>query len=137
MCTIIPKRVQNRPKTAKKDITVYKSGRSGISIDNMLAQYQAFNYERDKVNYTEFTFDPIQIICSDEVEHKYYLGLENKGVKIVAVGQGFHSFKESYRLKLHKGCPALFIIPKGSLYYENECGNLVSNRIIFKKFLKS
>lgn len=133
MCTIIKKTQFNRPKIAKKDITVYKCGNISYNGHNFISNCEGFLYIPEVLNEEQFTYDDDNSV-SDEIEMDYL----RTGIPVKYVIEGFHSFKSVQRMRdggNDSETDAKFIIPKGAKYYENECGNLVSNQIIFKKFI--
>lgn len=129
-------------KVAKRDITVYKLG--FISENNFISLYQDYIYEIKKIN--------------KEIELKpdlfYKDGLGDNG----AIYKGYHSYVyismpysglDSYCRIIYLGKKphcirllnlyyvAAFIIPKGSEYYENSKGEIVSSNIIYTgKYVK-
>lgn len=133
MCTIIPKHQIRRPKTAKKDIVVYKGcdqimGYSGGTT--VRSHYEFFRYEKDVLNTTTLTYYAEFYSASDSVEGAYRDSLFHPAVVI----QGFHSLLTPDRRRLCGWAVLLceFVIPKGSKYHVNPCGNVVSDQIIFK-----
>ena len=135
MCTIIPKTSVNRPKTAKKDIVVYK-GCDRIwgddKYDKVSAHYQSFTYIKDKLNTTKLHYSLSENCASDAIEGDYKDSLDN----YVAITRGFHAFCKLDPIRLRWcGVTCEFVIPKGSKYHVNPVGNIVSNQIIFKKIL--
>ncbi len=129
-------------KIAKRDITVYKLGR--ISENNFISLYLNYTYEIKKINK--------EIKLKPDMFYEY--GLENKG----AIYKGYHSYiyismpysglelcsraiylgKRLYYISLcNPYYVAVFIIPKGSEYYENSKGEIVSSNIIYTgKYVK-
>lgn len=130
MCLITE---QFKPKTARKDITCYKV----LTEDFRNATYfgKTFEYFLD-VEY-ETTLLQSDAPCyfdtdADYYGNKFFGSLDTLVQKKIlnAIGQGFHSFEYipyDYVLANSKICK--FIIPKGSLYYENAVGMYVSNKI--------
>lgn len=139
MCLVVHRDTQK--KIAEKDITVYKELRH-IYENVVSACYQDFNYRLEKLYKTEITKEtPNEVIhtcfdCKDaEVLMKAYGDSWRINENLVSYAQGFHSalaqdrFKELayYNSSIYK-C----VIPKGSEYYENLSGLIVSNQIIIK-----
>jgi len=143
MCTAILIADAKVPKVAIADMIVYKVG---MKIDpkernekyRFRTPYQFTVYEPDKLAKAAMRFIK-EGGFSDDTERNYVL--ENGRYKAFAyVREGIHSFTNVERAKKHINRDAYFyigefIIPKGSKYYENACGNIVSNKIIFKQFL--
>lgn len=129
-------------KIAKRDITVYKLG--FISENNFISLYLNYTYEIKKINK--------EIKLKPDMFYEY--GLENKG----AIYKGYHSYtdismpysclglisrtiylgKLPFTILLNNNhYVAAFIIPKGSEYYENSKGEIVSSNIIYTgKYVK-
>lgn len=130
MCTIILK--NQKPIEATEDITVYKSlvYKKEIGYSSI---YEGFSYKKDVLYETKFTYTS-NLRASDEIEAKYRDSLNEN--LLLAVEHGFHSLKNLERRRLRYNVICIFIIPKGTMYYENPCGNIVSNKIILKGSLK-
>lgn len=130
MCTIITTRQKEYPKTATKDIEVYKCGYN--KNDNLFhSPCKVFEYVKDKLYETEFTYDNEES-WYDNIEGNYANSISNP----VFVAEGFHAFvKVKQCRKISDTYWAKFIIPKGAKYYQNPTGCIVSNKIIFKKFI--
>lgn len=133
-------------KTAKNDIVVYKLGY--VTEEGFSSLYQNYIYVPREIN-TEVKIRPF--IHNYNI---YKLEKEQYGI----VYEGYHSYKEitmpyselyidSRMVHLGKTVDrislfnlyhiATFIIPKGSEYYENEDGELVSSNIIYTgKYIK-
>jgi hypothetical protein len=136
MCTIIPRYLKNRPKTAKKDIVVYKGGYIyDLSKKSFITPYMDFIYEKDILYKEELTYDSHDLAGYDDVEGAYRICLPHP----LAVVKGFHSLSTLDKKRLngyrYDRIFGEFVIPKGSKYFINPCGNVVSNQIVFKKFL--
>lgn len=121
-------------KVAKRDFYVYKIGRA--SDKGFKSLYQNFIYEPKEIN-KKVELNPIQFF-KDESSYVIY--------------EGYHSYKDitmpysglrSYYRTIYLGkiaedirlyniySIATFIIPKGSEYYENDGGEIVSSNIIY------
>lgn len=137
MCLVVHRDTQK--KIAEEDITVYKELRH-IYENVVSACYQDFNYTLEKLYKTEITKEtPNEIIhtCFDYKDSvvlmEAYGDFWRTNVDLVSYAQGFHSasdqnrFKVSYYTSIYE-C----VIPKGSEYYENLSGLIVSNQIIIK-----
>lgn len=139
MCTLIRKAQKHHPRTAKADIVVYKTGELNYSDedydpDEFKSRFRGFVYKKDVVYEGGFTYD-IETLVSDDVENVYRHTL--KPEDRVYVSEGFHSFITRERaLEPHSDLlVAEFIIPQGAKYYRNDCGNVVSNKIMFRRYL--
>jgi hypothetical protein len=148
MCTVIPKRNKNKPLMAKKDIEVFKVGYVKCEkteypqeINECISPFTDFKYIRGEL-YEETLSFTSYIAYFDAIEGEYARKLKQPAF----VAKGFHSLKkfDTERLHLTKAWNRIylkagylsFIIPKGSLYYSNNAGCMVSNRIIFNKFIQ-
>lgn len=135
MCTVITINQKPRPRTAKVDIVVYKKGnRYHYDSSEFRSEYLNFLYKPDELRKTEFEFTN-ETCVNDSVEDNYRDTIPER--KRVYISKGFHSYATYERAKKgFNSCAfAEFIIPKGAKYYLNGCGNIVSNQIIFKKFI--
>ena len=108
MCLHIDKRYHPRkkPLIAKKDIPVWK-----YVIPIAPAKYNSF--------FWNFTY-----------ERGYEYSIINKkpfGIIGWVIDRGFHSYNHRNNINYHW---IRFYIPKGSLYYIGQYGDIVSNRIV-------
>jgi hypothetical protein len=141
MCTIIPEHLKDEPCIAEKDIVVYKSCLKSLKDPrHAISVYRGFRYVKDVANEVEMVFFkdeeyPNDLTCFDDTEFEYLQELTHP----IAITSGFHSLikcNAKRLLEFYKNryiCE--FLIPKGAKYFINPCGNVVSNQIIFKKFL--
>lgn len=140
MCTVITKQMEGNPLIAKKDIKVYKIGTRYTPLEGyskFISLYQNFIYSPEHLFQTKFIYI-YDGQTSDMKESDYMDTIEEQDR--VFVTRGFHSYISKTRgigssrtgSRTEIG---LFIIPKGALYYVNGSDNVVSNQIIFKKFL--
>lgn len=97
---------------AMKDIVVYKNAAEGITKDYFKSNFRNFSYEKGKLN------EEIELKIDTE-----FLDGE--------IHEGYHSFI-SYP---HEDCfyvSGIFVIPKGSTYYENKRSNQrVSSQLVY------
>ena len=111
-----------KPQIAEIDIECYKYTEHTFYCgkDAFESDVYRFSYERDKIH------GPVNI----ELQSKYCK--DN-----MLIEYGFHSNSEKPNAWYPGGCTqALFVIPKGSLYYHNFVDKeYVSNQIIFKRLL--
>ncbi len=136
---------QKTPLIAEEDMVVYKLLRS-----NLTSIFYNFKYVIDKFEKTKIKTDTSKWwinFCS--VQSKFLLekyGINDKfheEKRLICYTNGFHSIKtieltEIVEKEFDNGSYYIhkFIIPKGSEYYEDECGFLVSNQIILKEQIK-
>ena len=111
-----------RAKTAKKDIEVYKH------VERIINPKTKKFYKTRCRPFYHSVYDSKLVYIKNKLNKTEMVktNLTNR----IEINEGFHSEKGK------RGSNALFIIPKGSKYYENKY-EYVSNQIIFKRFLKS
>jgi hypothetical protein len=155
MCLITQQLV---PNIAENDITVYKF------LKKLEKHYESFLYTKFKYfpgvlvttvirESTDLNFyDPISRIKYDEIIKKMNLShgasraghhARDQGM-IKSLGSGFHSFRAERKgdskpnVNLKKRYISLVecTIPKGSLYYEDATGLIVSNQLIVNKSVR-
>ena len=139
MCLVVHRDTQK--KIAEEDIIVYKELRH-IYENVVSACYQDFNYILEKLYKTEITKEtPNEVIhtcfdCKDaEVLMKAYGDSWRINEDLISYAQGFHSAMSQDRFKelsYYNSSIYECVIPKGSEYYENLSGLIVSNQIIIK-----
>ena len=138
MCLITE---QKTPLIAEKDMVVYK-----VMETNLCSFFQYFPYEIDKLFETEIKHndETIWTACcsldSDYLMQKYKVDCvrDLKGhPKLICLKYGFSSCKS---IKVaseinhgYRGTIYRCIIPKGSEYYKDKVGFIISNKIIIKK----
>lgn len=139
MCLITE---QKRPFTATEDMAIYK-----LFENKMYSPLMGFKYEEGKVYKTALRRG--DKTCFDNIDQNY---LENEygrywqnfvGGKIKSIGRGYHGALK--RKRLYSGEKYLnygriirkVIIPKGSKYYLDATGLIVSNQIILPLNKKS
>ena len=138
MCWIGTEAIQ---KIAEKDFYVYKIGRvlgNGIFVSYI----KNFDYIPKFRNRIIFLM--VQIPCRDtcviqEGYHSYkWIAIDNTNLHERCLYLGNYNLALKENLSLYKHCCiATFIIPKGSVYYENEFGGIVSSEIIYTgKYIK-
>lgn len=127
-------------KIAERDFYVYKLGRA--SDEGFCSLYQNFIYKPKEIN-KKVELYPIQFFL-DESSCVIYEGYHSyKDIAMPYSGLGFY-YRTIYlgkiaeEIKLHNIYSiATFIIPKGSEYYENDEGEIVSSNIIYTgKYVK-
>jgi len=149
MCLITE---QKKAKIAEEDITVYKE--VIIGDEKCMSPIHGFEYKFNKL-YTSATLRPKSIIglrfADDFSIHDirtgvYYFSdkkvniaggevvIDNKCCDYVVISKGFHAYTNFERDKdINVKC----IIPKGSEYFEDATGLIVSNQIIIKEIIKN
>ena len=137
MCTIITREQSKKPDVATENITVYKFGRK-TRVGNFVSPYLDYMYQQDIIKSTKMTYSDYDGNgASDTVESLWAyanIPIENK----IWVMEGFHAFTTLNRILDHYPAYktiAEFIIPQGALYHRNGADNIVSNQIVFKKFI--
>lgn len=133
-------------KTAKNDIVVYKVGY--MSEKGFLSLYLNYTYVPKEVN-KEIKIDPFiynygeykpkkERSCSIYTGYHSYKEISAPYSELSILSRLVHFGRTVNRIGLfNRYYVATFIIPKGSEYYENEDGELVSSNIIYTgKYLK-
>jgi hypothetical protein len=137
MCTVIPLRKMNKPSIAKEDIVVYKAGLDSLEGNQFVSPFQSFKYELGKTYNVNFDYNNSDV-AFDNKETKYKWKLTNS---YAMVRSGFHALTTLDKKRFNKGSRVYatfgkFIIPKGSNYFKNSAGCIVSETIIFKEFIE-
>lgn len=134
MCLITD---QKKPKIAEEDMTVYKILLK--SMGTYSTMFELFKYDLN-VLYETTIKKSSDISCLDDIDEdalKKTFGQWKKNPKLIAYGQGYHSAYEAERLKSlaneFDGVIMECVIPKGSKYYDNISGLVVSNQLIVVK----
>lgn len=146
MCTIIRSEQVNYPLIATEDIEVVKCCNATEDRSIVKSLFQDMVYYSGHLCEAEFSFDrdTYNGLVSDHPEDNYRNSLEKDNIPATFVITGFHSYESLERAKIgiedrlfqYSSSCCLFIIPRGALYYKNEVGNIVSNKIIFKEIIK-
>lgn len=137
MCLVT---TQKKQYYTKKDMVVYKEVR--FYDDNVVkSPYEYFFYEIGKLYETKFSFLNYGY-CYDVIAEYDFDEIRINRIPFKIIAEGFHSFSNIDRIPLHlKMPPALdypvrlyeCVIPKGSQYFKDRTGLIVSNKIIIKK----
>jgi hypothetical protein len=131
---VIELRKKGHPKTAKTGIEVFKDCEVYDFVDpNKAEAWNGFVYERGILYKTKFTYTTERGV-SDSVEMEYYEKLIAHSIPIAFIAEGFHSYNNIEMYPRNIGKDSLYhkyLIPKGSKYYENDAGCVVSDAIIF------
>lgn len=125
MCYIGINKSEQTPIIAKKDIIVVKRLWKKNSKYN--SEYKHFNYTREIIP------DSIKLVPKTEGYNYQYS---------LFICEGYHSwdkdlfknpFNDFKKIKVGSNtlCYCLFMIPKGTKYYKNECNEIVSELIVF------
>ena len=123
-------------KIAERDFYVYKIGK--IVWNNIfISDIRGYNYAPKCLNRIVPLFGGNYII--DKGYHSYkWVALEDTypNERCLCLGNYNPALKEN--ISLYKGCCiATFIVPKGSEYFENKYGHIVSSEIIYTgKYLR-
>jgi hypothetical protein len=120
-----------KPIEATEDLEVFKVVVAYNEKENWCRSiYKSFYYIFDKLYQTE-TEESIEGVLFDDLDRIAH-GFDESKTKFIT--KGFHSANTKQRLKNHAICLhqkiVKCIIPKGSMYYINETGCIVSNQII-------
>lgn len=138
MCWVSAKAIQ---KIAEKDFYVYKIGR--VPGDNIFVSHlKNFDYISENRNRKVPLI--VQCPCRDiyvvqQGYHSYkWIAFDdtNPRERCLYLGNYGNALKENLSLYKHC-CIGTFIIPKGTKYFENEYGHIVSSEIIYTgKYLR-
>lgn len=151
MCTCIKLKDWENQSVATEDIMVYKK----VSIHNekVYAYFEKLLYVPDELQMEVFQLGDNNEGCLDNVESSWKYSLIEPYVMIT---EGFHSLLDLENMVKRIGLfystssedfkkdrifydeytrAALFIIPKGAKYMQNDVGCVVSNQIIFKHLI--
>lgn len=133
---------KNDLRYAVKDVTVYKVFLKPFSMDNaetLYSPFQKFGYKKGVVYQTDFGFQRIKHIISyvGDSNIKISLTTNEEFIDFSKIIQGFHSYiSKKYMLKYWSGSGFYTyvecIIPKGSWYYINSSGEVVSDHLMLK-----
>ena len=121
-------------QVAEKDVEVYKIG---LGYDNrFIGEFQNFSYKKGVINKglvlrETHWMDSISIEEGDHSYKRVSTEFISGRTRYIYLGYRLHYYPYGiYDL-------ATFIIPKGSIYYENICGEIVSSNIIYTgKYIK-
>jgi len=125
-----------KPKIAKYDFEVYKKLHEYNST-KATSIYQDFIYNLNELYKTEiketiYRSNADEIDCQWEIDNNHSATPE----KIYWYGEGFHAATTKDRLKTHDGNLYLCRIPKGSKYFLDPTGLIISDQIIIEKKTK-
>lgn len=132
MCFIITKDTKG-PYIAEEDIICYKTGGSESTTSKFESMIQKFIYHKDEINDT-IRLKPKKIVTS--AIEKRFLGIRYcKYIKDKGIFEGYHAFKNYVKpiTSIHYNI-GKFIIPKNSIYFEDEI-QYVSSDIIYKNLI--
>jgi len=139
MCTaILKKEYAKGPKIAKADMVVYKV--TDVNFENIFgSKFRDYTYRPNELHTATFSIG--EEVSSDDVEYNYIMSFKQRHNAFNFISTGLHAYISIARIKMNwynirRLGIGRFIIPKGAQYYKNACGNIVSNQIIFKEFVK-
>lgn len=123
---------QLKPFTAKKDIHVFKLVCKLLFSDDFRSPFQSFIYTVNEFNRTELLFSK-SVSSFDPIATSDRDSMASNGIKFITISSGFHAISTKLRVKTTNISELTLIdaiIPKGSLYYKDNTGLIVSNQII-------
>ena len=135
MCLITE---QKEPFTADKDIPVWKLvGQFHNYFMNCLYYGSCINYRVGETYTTKMEKSNSNPLAADEASWNRYFGTGISLVGFTKIRKGFHSCNSLERVimfdkgHIRDGLPVYLecIIPKGGLYYQDDTGLLVSDKI--------
>jgi hypothetical protein len=142
MCTVIRKEQWGHPQIAEEDFVMYKQGiKEEKNPTTFKCRYQNFRYIPDRLYKTDIT-EAVDDRCVSDYDEDIYRDEIPKSERFY-IELGFHSFATFERARVRFNSErellskAEFIVPKGAEYYKNGANNIVSNQIVFKKFINN
>lgn len=124
--------VKSSPSIAHRDMICYK-----VLDENMCSWIRGFKYSINKVYETELG------LLHDDPGKIYFTSLNKRiyNKDVYCISKGFHSYQRNTKrisrayVARYTRIPCVFrcIIPKGSLYYKNQWGEYVSDKIMIKE----
>ena len=132
MCLITK---QKKPIKIRKDRTVYKILEM-IDGDMYSAYHGMHRYVKGRLYCQEMNANNISYNVFDSIASEAYPNWRTKNY--THVHQGLHAVKYRGRIRgemFENEYIVEFLIPKGSLIYEDKTGLIVSNQIIMEKIL--
>ena len=118
------------PRMAKKDIVVFKNFDCEFE-DGLLSPYQGHVYQRYELNITNMVADNKFSTYMGYAVLNAYPDCTEYNNPYTHVHEGFHAYTNlDYSRRYSTGLTTKCIIPKGSLYYKDKTGLIVSNQII-------
>jgi hypothetical protein len=132
MCLIL--RRDEISSIAEEDIIVYKLMCEANSV-TVKSPYLHYEYIFNKL-YKTIIKETDDFCYFDTIDEYYYQNL-NEDVELKSLSEGFHSALTINRLLNINGTTDYpiykCIIPKGSVYFKDETGLIISNQIIITK----
>jgi len=121
---------------AEEDMTVYKMLRETENPSIVSSIFQSFYYDLDRLYTTEIKkskdFCPYDEKDVEYLKSKYSFDWTLSINELMSIGQGFHSALDKKRFMDDSHPVFECTIPKGSIFYKNATGLIVSNQIIIK-----
>lgn len=130
MCWVGTNDEELTPKIAEDNIPVEKIVMLGTNFDNEECWYSAYFSKEYELNTTYKTDDMFLFVCVVEKGFHSYKGVRiviNKEIESIYIYSKMNCKLDSWHI-----CSTAImscIIPKGSIYYENRHGEIVSNTI--------
>lgn len=124
------RKIERYKKTARQNLTVYK-------------------YTEEPIGYKRKYFfgligPKLTVITSESWRYKYILGRKNPKISITVdsdeiswyIQEGYHSLKYPPAINARRYTILKCTIPKGTTYYENSSGEIVSEELIITEIIK-
>lgn len=117
---------QIKPKVLKKDLIVFKAVHE--NNEEVVSRYYRFTWKKGVLEETEMKTLRCHFQCAEKFDDVVYQTYVYKKGLFTEVSEGFHAFKTKARypyVTIRE-----FLIPKGSLYFEDKSGLIVSNQMM-------
>ena len=132
---------QKEPLVAQEDMVVYK-GLTALEDNKAGSIYESFSYILGQLYTTEMqqdddwcAADTPSVRWLDNNYPNWHRGEEKE--HLICIGPGYHSSLTERRISYHRKSDSIYqcTIPKGSLYYTDPTGLIVSNQIIINHII--
>jgi len=119
---------QIKPKTMKKDLIVWKSVKLDWSDRNKAySRYYEFEWTRGVIYEKDLVKTRSTWKEAEKYDYVVWVAYPDQTGKFTSVSEGFHACKQERR----GGAWDRFLIPKGALYFEDESGLIVANKMMY------
>lgn len=125
---------QTEPKVMENDLIVYKIVARDLMSGEAIVEYQSYYHyylwKKGVLKETKMVTGSYQWCDCEKFDSETHDAYPDKSGKFTEVSEGFHAFKTKKRAGYSGVFLKQFLIPKGSLYYEDESGMIVSNQMM-------
>ena len=128
---------KNIKHKAKRNITVYKIV-NNCSGSGIRSYFQRYEWEIGKIHLSKFKIILLSQNCRNYIKIREGLHSYSNKCQIdfrkycydIGITDKKHKYNFCYYLKSSKLCKLTCVIPKGAVYYYNDEGEYVSNKLI-------